>query len=179
MPVINLPVIDTERLTLRGQRLEDLEDSFALWGDPRVTRYIGGRPSTREEAWARLLRNVGHWALLGFGYWAVREKSTGRYIGEVGLADFRREIEPSFEGAKEAGWALSPSVHGQGFATEAVNAMLRWADGQFGPERVVCIIDPGNEPSLKVAHRCGFREFATGSYKGAPTRMLERLPGAR
>lgn len=179
MSAVDIATIETERLTLRRQRLEDFEDSFALWGDPRVTKYIGGRPSTREEAWARLLRNVGHWELLGYGYWAVHEKGTGRFVGEVGLADLHRQIEPSLEGVKEAGWVLSPSAHGKGFATEAVNAVLQWAEGRFGPERVACIIDLGNEASLKVANKCGFREFARATYKGEPLRMLERTPGSQ
>ncbi|HYO57835.1 GNAT family N-acetyltransferase [Archangium sp.] len=177
MPAIVIPAIDTERLTLRGPRLEDFEEAFAMWGDPEVTRYIGGKPSTREEMWARLLRYVGHWGLMGFGFWVVREKSTGRFVGEVGLGDFRRVIEPSLSGAKEAGWVLSPWAHGKGFATEAMCAALRWAEGRFGPERVVCIIDLENEASIKVAHKCGFREFARGTYKNEPMRMFERLPG--
>jgi RimJ/RimL family protein N-acetyltransferase len=178
MPAIVIPAVDTERLTLRGPRLEDFEESFAMWGDPRVTRYIGGKPSTREEMWSRLLRYVGHWDLLGFGFWVVREKATGRFVGEVGLADFRRECAPSLGAAKEAGWALAPWAHGKGFATEAVRAALGWAESQFGPERVVCIIDPGNEPSVNVARKCGFRQFARGTYKGEPTLMFERVPGA-
>ncbi|MFP2929608.1 GNAT family N-acetyltransferase [Pyxidicoccus sp. 3LG] len=174
-----IPAVDTERLTLRGHRLEDFEESFAMWGNPEVTRYIGGKPSTREECWARLLRYVGHWDVMGFGYWVVREKATGRFIGEVGLAEFRRDIQPSFAGAKEAGWALVPEAQGKGYATEAVSAMLAWADERFGPERVVCLIDLENAASVKVAHRCGFREFARGTYKGEPTRIFERVPGAR
>jgi RimJ/RimL family protein N-acetyltransferase len=173
------PAIDTERLTMRCPRLEDFEEALAMWADPKVVRYISGKPSTPEEMWARLLRYVGHWNLMGFGFWVVREKSTGRFVGEVGLADFRRDIQPSLGGAKEAGWALAPWAHGQGFATEAVRAALGWAEGRFGPERVVCLIDPANQASLKVAHKCGFREFSRGTYKGEPTLMFERLPGAR
>jgi RimJ/RimL family protein N-acetyltransferase len=179
MPATLIPAVDTERLTLRAPRLEDFEESFAMWSEPTVTRYVGGKPSTREEMWNRLLRYVGHWSVLGFGFWVVREKATGRFVGEVGVADFRRDIEPSLGGAKEAGWVLSPWAHGKGFATEAVRAALAWTEERFGPERVVCIIDPGNEASVRVAHRCGFREFALGTYKGEPTRMFERVPGAR
>jgi RimJ/RimL family protein N-acetyltransferase len=179
VPTIVSPDIDTERLTMRCSRLEDFEDSHAMWGDPQVVQYITGKPSTPEETWFRLLRNVGHWQLLGFGYWVVREKSTGRFVGEVGLADFRRDITPSLGGAKEAGWVLSPWAHGKGFASEAVRAALRWAEAGFGPERVVCLIDPRNEASIKVAHRCGFREFARSTYKGEPSLMLERLPEIR
>ena len=60
-----------------------------------------------------------------------------------------------------------------------MRAALRWAEGRFGPERVVCIIDPENAASLQVAHKCGFREFSRGTYKGEPTLLLERVPGAR
>ena len=178
MPTSLSPAIDTERLTMRRPRLEDFEEALAMWGDPKVVRYIGGKPSTREEMWARLLRYVGHWDLMGFGFWVVREKSTGRFVGEVGLADFRRDLEPSLGEDREAGWVLAPWAHGKGYATEAVRAALKWAEDRFGPERVVCIIDPGNEPSLKVAHKCGFREFSRGAYKGEPMLMLERLPTA-
>ena len=179
MPTTASPAIDTERLTMRCPRLEDFEEALAMWGDPKIVRYISGKPSTPEEMWARLLRYVGHWDLMGFGFWVVREKSTGRFVGEVGLADFRRDIDPSLGESKEAGWVLSPWAHGKGFATEAVRAALRWVEGRFGPERVVCIIDPENEASLKVAHKCGFHEFSRGTYKGEPTLMLERVPGAR
>ena len=179
MPTIVPPAIDTERLTMRRPGLEDFEESLAIWADPQVVRYISGKPSTPEEMWARLLRYVGHWELLGYGFWVVREKSTGRFVGEMGLADFRRDIEPSLGGSKEAGWVVAPWAQGKGFATEAVRAALRWAEERFGPERVVCIIDPENAASLKVAHKCGFREFARGTYKGSPSLMFERLPGAR
>ena len=103
----SIPVLETPRLVLRGHALADFADSARMWADPQVTRFIGGRPSTEEEAWARFLRYPGHWALLGYGYWVVVEKATGGFVGEVGLADFRREMTPSFAGEPEAGWALA------------------------------------------------------------------------
>ncbi len=171
--------IDTERLTLRRPRLDDFEESLAMWADPAVVRHISGKPTTREEMWARLLRYVGHWELMGVGFWVVREKGTGRFVGEVGRADVRRDMDPPLGPFKEAGWVLSPGAHGKGFATEAVNAALQWAEGRFGPERVVCIIHPENAASLKVAHKCGFRQFSRGTYKGEPSVMFERLPTPR
>ena len=81
MPVV--PMLETERLILRGHRLEDFDDSFALWSDPKVTRYTGNKPASREEVWNRLLRYVGHWALLGYGFWNVRERGSDRFVGEV------------------------------------------------------------------------------------------------
>ncbi len=174
-----VPALDTERLTLRGFRREDFEDSCALWGDPRVTRYITGRPQTREECWGRLLRHLGHWAALGFGYWVVRERASGRFIGEVGMIDLMRDISPSFDGAPEAGWILSPERQGQGFATEAVSAILGWSEQVLGAPRVVCIIDPAHQASIKVAQRCGFTRFAIGTYHDSPVHMFERFAAPR
>jgi len=167
--------LESERLTLRRHRLDDFADSAGMWAHPKVTLHIGGQAFNEEECWARLMRYVGQWELLGFGYWVVREKTSGKFVGEVGFADFRRMVEPSLGGAPEIGWALSPWAHGRGFATEAVRAALVWGESHFGPSsRVVCMIDPGNAPSIRVATKVGFREYARTSYKGAPTILYER-----
>lgn len=174
MESCTVPALDTPRLTLRGHRLDDFADSAAMWADAQVARHIGGRPSTEEEAWARLLRYAGHWKLLGFGYWVVREKISGRFVGEVGFGDFRRPLTPAFEGAPEVGWALAPWAHGRGYATEAVQAALAWGEAKFDAARTVCMIDPDNAASLRVAEKLGYREFARTTYKDAPTVLFER-----
>src|SRR5258708_34569232 len=86
-----VPVIETERLRLRGQRPEDFADCAAMWADPGVTRYVGGKPLSEAEAWARTLRCVGHWAWLGFGYWVAEEKATGNFAGVLGSSEWERE----------------------------------------------------------------------------------------
>jgi RimJ/RimL family protein N-acetyltransferase len=170
--------IDTDRLIMRPHVRADFDESYAMWSDPEVIRYIGGQPFTREEVWARLLRYVGHWTLLGFGYWVVREKQSGVFVGEVGFADFQRQMEPSLDGTPEAGWALSPAAHGRGYATEAVRAALRWADAQWPGADTACMIAPDNEPSLRVARKCGYVEWVHSSYKGKPTIQFRRAAGA-
>ena len=169
-----IPVLETERLVLRGHTVDDFEDCLALWTDPEVTRFIGGKPSTREEVWSRLLRYAGHWALLGFGYWAVTEKETGRFLGEVGFADFRREMEPSLDDMPEIGWVIAPHSQGKGYATEAVRAAIAWGEEHFGSRRTACIIAPENQPSIRVAEKCGYREFCRTTYKDKPTIMFVR-----
>ena len=168
-----IPVIETERLRLRGHRAEDFRACAAMWGDPAVTRYIGGRPFTQEEVWARVLRYVGHWTLLDFGFWLIEEKATGNFVGEAGLAEFQREIEPAIQ-APEMGWVLVPKFHGKGYATEAVRAAAAWGDAHFGEGRTVCIIHPENEASKRVAERCGYREMPPATYRGQATLMYER-----
>jgi len=126
-PHAAVPVIDTDRLTLRGHRLEDFSACAAMWGDSEVTRYIGGKPFSPEEVWTKVLRYVGHWSLLGFGYWVIQEKLSGRFVGEVGFADFKRDIKPSLEGVPEIGWVLASWASGKGLATEAVRAAVEHA----------------------------------------------------
>lgn len=169
------PPLETERLRLRAHTKDDLAACFAIWGDPDVTRFIGGKPSTREEAWNRIVRCAGLWPLLGYGFWAVEEKDSGRIVGDIGIMEAKRDIDPPFEGEPEAGWALSPSVHGRGYASEALAAMLGWADRHLDAARLVCIISPENSPSLKLAAKFGFRERARTTYHGADTIQFERM----
>lgn len=168
------PTIETERLVLRGYRSEDFPHVAATWADPEVTRHISGRPLTEEETWTRFLRNIALWPMLGYGYWAATEKSTGRYIGDVGFADFKRAIEPSLKGAPEIGWVLARGSHGSGYATEAAHAALRWLERELGPQRTVCVINDDNRASIRVAEKCGYREFARTEYKGSKVVMFER-----
>jgi len=172
--VIAVPTIETTQLRLRGHRIEDLGDCAAMWADAGVVRHIGGRPFSTEESWGKILRYAGLWSLLGFGYWAIEEKASGRFAGEVGFADFKREIAPSFAGAPEIGWALASWAHGNGFATEAVSAAVAWGDEHLGAARTVCMIDPENAASIRVAEKCGYREFAHATYKGQLTILYER-----
>lgn len=172
--VPRIPVLETARLRLRAHDAGDFGESAAMWGDPEIVRHIGGRPSTREEAWGRLLRYPGHWALLGFGYWAVEEKATGAFIGDVGFADYRREIEPPLDGMPELGWVLARRGHGKGYATEAAQAALGWGDVHLGAARTACIIAPENRASVRVAEKCGYELAAETTYMGEPTLLFTR-----
>lgn len=170
-----IPVVSTERLVLRGYTANDFDALHKLWGDAEVTRYITGQPSTALETWMRLLNSAGHWALLGYGFWLVEERDSARVVGQVGLADLRRDIEPGFDGAPEVGWVLAPWCHGRGYATEAVTAALAWGEANLAMTRCCCMIAPEHTASLRVAAKCGFTRFAETTYKDAPVVLLERI----
>jgi len=174
--VLNVPVIETERLRLRGHQLTDFSACAAMWADPVVTRYVGGKPLTREEVWARLLRYVGHWALLGFGYWAAEEKATGLFVGELGFGDFKRELQPPLDGVPELGWILAVHAHGRGYATEAARAALAWGEKNFGRLPTACLIHPENAASIRVAEKCGYRETQRTMYKEHEIILYTRRP---
>jgi len=168
------PVIETARLRLRGHRYEDLAHCVAMWADPDVTKFIGGKPSTEQQTWARLLSYIGHWALMDFGYWVVEERDTGSFVGEIGFADFKRDIDPAMKNSPEIGFALAPAHHGKGYATESVQAILAWGDAHLPSRRSVCMINPQNTASLQVAAKAGYEIFEQTTFNGAPIVFLAR-----
>ncbi len=172
--VVEIPVLETERLLLRGHRADDLDACAAMWGDPVVVLHTTGKVQTREEVWARILRYIGHWALMGYGFWALEEKASGRFLGEVGFADFKRPVDPPLGDTPEAGWILASGFHGKGYATEAVLAAIAWGDEHFGKVRTACLIHPDNRASLRVAEKCGYRAYERATYKEHEVIMLAR-----
>ena len=106
---------------------------------------------------------------MGFGYWAVEEKVTGYFVGEVGFGDFKRDLDPPLGRVPELGWIVAPSQQGKGYATEAAMAALTWGRVQLGGKSFACIIHPDNSSSLRVAAKCGFREERRCVYKGRPS----------
>jgi RimJ/RimL family protein N-acetyltransferase len=170
---ILIPVVETERLILRDHRLSDFDGYAALWRDPVVTRFIGGKARTREESWVRFLRHAGMWHHLGFGFWAIEEKASGALIGEAGFHELKRNIEPSLEGTLEAGWSLLPTAHGKGYGSEAVCGMLGWAAANRAGMAITCFIDPDNAASIRVAKKSGFVERARTTYAGEPVVIFD------
>jgi RimJ/RimL family protein N-acetyltransferase len=169
-----IPEIVTDRLRLRAHVLQDFAATAALWADPMVTRFIGGRPFSAEEAWARLLRYAGHWSYMGFGYWAVEERASGSFVGEVGFAENKRDLQPSIHNIPELGWVLIPRAHGRGYATEAARAALDWGSTHLSAASTVCLIHPENVASIRVAGKCGFSEYSHTTYKNEPTILFTR-----
>jgi RimJ/RimL family protein N-acetyltransferase len=169
------PALRTARLTLRSHTRADHAGSLSMWSDPQVVRHMGGTPLGAEEVWRRLLSYAGLWAMLGYGYWLIEETQTGRFVGEAGLSEFGRGLGPRFDGPPESGWTLLPWAQGQGFASEAMSAILAWAETTLAAPRTVCIIAPENAPSLRLAKRLGYREFERRAYRGADTVLLDRV----
>jgi RimJ/RimL family protein N-acetyltransferase len=174
MPSAEPVRIETERLILDAHTIDDFDALAAMWADPEVVRHITGRPSSAQDSWMRLLRYGGMWPLLGYGYWAVREKSSGRFVGDLGFADFRRQIEPTIAGLPEAGWVFATWAHRRGFAGEALAAALTWLDGNVPIARSVCLISPKNEASIRLAERNGYGDGLMISFSGEPTLLLSR-----
>ncbi|WP_420146193.1 GNAT family N-acetyltransferase [Sphingobium sp.] len=170
------PTLETIRLILRPHRVDDYADCRALWADAGVVRHIGGVPQDGQAVWFRILRYAGMWSLLGHGMWVIEERDSGTFLGEAGLLSAERGIA-QLEGVPEAGWVLGPNAWGRGIATEAMQAILSWADVHVASPSIRCIIDPDNQASIKVAEKLGFHALADTLYGGKPTRVFDRPAG--
>jgi RimJ/RimL family protein N-acetyltransferase len=172
--LVSAPDILTERTHIRAHRLEDFEAMLAMWQDDAVVRHITGRPSTSNETWSRLLRYIGHWHALGFGYWVIEDRETGLYLGEAGFADFHRDMDPPLGSAPEAGWAIVSASQGRGLATEVMQAAHAWIDAHNPHGHTACILDPGHHASVRVAAKCGYRLEYETSFQGGATAVMKR-----
>lgn len=127
-----------------------------------------------EDVWRRMAAGVGSWPLLGFGRWAVTLKETNQLVGDVGLFNAWRAIEPQFGEDPEMGWVFAPEVQGRGIAFEATIAVLDWAEANLGPTAIWAIAHPENAASLALGSKLGFKAMGETLYHGDPTVILKR-----
>ncbi len=144
---MEIPVLETERLTLREFREETDFEAYAEFYGSEETKYYGG-PLDRRDAW-RAAAMMGHWIIRGYGAWAVEEKATGEFCGIVGLYYPEGWPEP------EITWSTVAAKQGQGFAAEAAKRAKRYAFETLGWQQVHSCISAENIPSIKLAEKLG------------------------
>jgi RimJ/RimL family protein N-acetyltransferase len=166
-----IPVIETERLRLRGWRLADAEPFVGFFADGELSRFMGG-PRAAGPAWEMMATEIGHWELRGYGMWAVEEKSGASFAGYCGL------WEPGDWPETEIGWIFLREHHGKGYATEAALRVRDYAYGALKRNTLVSYIAPENEASKRVARRLGAVLESTIELRGHPVEVF-RHPGPK
>lgn len=162
--MIDIPGIETERLRLCALDNRHFETYAAMLADAGSTRFVGdGQPLDRMNAWRSMAMLLGHWALRGYGMWAVEHKDDGRFIGRVGLHN--PEGWPDIE----LGWMLVAGERHNGYATEAARAALDFAFTRLRVPRAISLIRAENSASERVARRIGGRQGTTIDFLGAAT----------
>lgn len=146
--MMTVPVIETERLRLRGWEERDFPAYAAFRADAERQTFLG-EAMTTDRAWERFCSHLGVWALRGYGLFAVAEKSSDEVIGHTGIW-FPLEIDEP-----ELSWSLFAGQTGKGYATEAAAAARSWAYDSLNWPPLMSLIDPDNFPSKAVAGRLG------------------------
>jgi len=175
--ILTAPVIETERLVLRAYRRGDFDAYCAMMARPGVYRHLGPPLESRSQLWEKFLRGPGFWPVLGYGFWVAERRSDGAMIGNLGFGEFERGTEPPLPDLPEMGWVFDDAVHGQGYAGEALAAVLRWGDMALDTAGTCCIISPENRPSLRLADRHGFQAIGETVHHGDRVIILTRSQG--
>jgi len=164
-------ILETKRLILRRLIMEDLEALFALYTDPQIRQYFPEGTLTLEETKEELEWFLnGHPAQPQLGLWATIHKETGEFIGRCGLLPWTIEQRPEVEVA----YLLSKAYWGQGLATEAAQAIVDYGFERLQISRLICLIDPANQASIKVATKIGMTLEKEGFIDGDLTLIYSR-----
>jgi ribosomal-protein-alanine N-acetyltransferase len=142
--------IETPRLLIRSLQLADAEALVAIWADPQVTQFMGG-PRDRAEVQRLVEEGAQLPTPREIDLWPVVEKSSGRVVGDCGLVN--KEVDGQNE--VELIYVLERDSWGKGYATEAASAIMRYAFVELGLPRLICLIDPENVASERVAIKLG------------------------
>jgi len=162
---VDVPVLQTARLVMRGFTLADFGPYAAASADPEVQRFLGG-PVGPERAWRSLAMHIGHWELRGYGQWALERRDDGRTVGRAGLWN------PEGWFGVEVGWRLNRDAWGQGYATEAAAATIEWTWANLDVDRIISVIDPANTASVRVAERLGMHKLRDDESDGRPVVIM-------
>ncbi len=164
----DIPTLTTDRLTLRGPKLSDL-DAYAGFRASDRAKFVGG-PNTRGEAFLQLSAMIGHWEFRGYGRWIVTATGDDTPLGVVGLLYPEGWPEP------EIGWSVFEAGEGKGYAHEAALAARAYAYGTADWTTAISLVDPANTRSLALAQRMGCQPDGTFEHATFGTMHIQRHP---
>lgn len=147
-----MKILETKRLLLRRLEIDDLEPLFKLYSDPEIRKYFPEGVLSFEDTKEEL-----EWFLNGhprhpeLGLWATIHKPSGKFIGRCGLLPWKIDGQDEVEIA----YLIDKDFWNQGLATEAAQAIREYAFTKLGLSRLICLIDPDNLASQRIAEKTG------------------------
>ena len=166
MPDLQANILETERLILRRLTMDDLDSLATIYRDSEVRKYFPEGTLTHGETKEELEWIIDvYYGRYGFGLWATIHRVTGDFIGRCGLIPWTIEGRSEVEVA----YLLAKAYWGQGLGTEAAQAILDYGFDELRLSRLICLVDPANEASIKVAEKIGMTLEREGDIEGEPT----------
>lgn len=172
MQQIGTQPIETERLLLRRFEEADAEAMFANWAtDPRVTLWLRWEPHTDVEASRAMIREwVKSYEDDSTYLWAMTLKDTGEVIGSIGIL---HGVEPEFADHWEPGYCMGHAFWGQGYTSEALQAIVGYFVEGTGQDDLICCHARQNPASGRVMEKAGFVYTHDGVYHKPDGSVIE------
>lgn len=166
------PTLETPRLLLRALRDDDLDDLYAYASDPEIDAYTPWeRYASIEEAREDLDRYVAQYTRGEMGAWGIERRADGKLIGIGNYGHWQR-----YDRRAELGYTIARHAWGQGFAPEAVRAIIDFGFERMDLVRIEAVCMPENSASERVMQKVGMqREGLLRSYqmwRGKPQDLL-------
>lgn len=158
--------LETERLVLRSWESRDHGPLAAVLGDPDVRRFYPS-VATPEQTRAQLQFSIEKQAATGFHFGAAELKSTGQFVGMIGLGYIPDETRAAIRGepAVEIGWQFDKAFWGLGLAPEGAIAWLDYGFGVLNLREIVAFTFTGNLPSQRVMEKIGMARDAAADFE--------------
>ncbi|WP_410879979.1 GNAT family N-acetyltransferase [Myroides sp. DW712] len=159
-------IIETDRLIIREITKEDAQGIYNLDSDERVVKYVGSMVITSLEEANEIIEFIQkQYSDFGIGRWAIIEKDTGEFIGWCGF----KLVENGLNGLREyldLAYRFRFDAWGKGYATEATQACLAYAEQNFQHHPVFAVSEVENESSKRVLGKIGFHAAYTFDLDG-------------
>lgn len=169
-------MLRTERLELWRPSTGDIAGMVELVADEETRRFLGPALPDAKQQFERLLRSAGSWSLYGYGNLFMRLPGEAAIVGSCGLFHSWRGYGKGMDDVPEAGWIVHRNHTGQGYAGEAMRAILAWFDAEHGPRRITAMIEVENVASDRLARALGFSPYAEHEIEGDQLVLYERVP---
>ncbi len=154
-------ILESERLVFRQHEPADIEGFCAMEMDPEVRRYVGGAPRSRVQAERKFQEGPLVTAPDRLGVWATLLKPDGPYIGRCGLYPHFGPGDTVINGEATLAFYIARPYWRRGFASEAGRAFIQFGWQQLRLLRIVATVEVGNEASVHVLEKLGFKLVTT------------------
>lgn len=158
--------LKSERLGFGLWTEGDMELAWDLFGDPEISKYVGG-PFSKEQVAARVRSEMASQESIGAQYWPLFALSDGDFVGCCGL---KSRPEPD---CYEIGFYLMRMAHGKGYAAEAALRVIDYAFREMGAKALYAGHNPRNEASRGLLLKLGFVQVGDEFYP--PTGLMHPL----
>jgi ribosomal-protein-alanine N-acetyltransferase len=152
--------LETDMLLFRQHALTDKDDYCVMDMDPDVRRYVGGRPRSRAEAEKRFMGSLNP-ITNSLGIWATVLKSENKYIGRCGIYPHFDAGGIPIAGEASLGLYIATAYWGHGYATEAGRAFIKYGFDVLQLDRIVTMVEVGNDASVRVMEKLGLKIICT------------------